>query len=148
MLNDMLSGIGHLLKVVLGNVPLLRDTTVAKSTGFDRSGLNSCVIVQAVGATSGAPSSFTSDVKMQHSDTDVDGNYVDYQPAGTAASGAITTITAANTVGRKSIDLSGAKKFVRLYEVNAFVSGTSPKVSTASLIVFGGAVEKPVQADT
>jgi hypothetical protein len=55
MLNDMLSGIGHLLKVALGNPPLLRDNTVAKSAGVDRTGFNSCVIAQYVGATSGAP---------------------------------------------------------------------------------------------
>jgi hypothetical protein len=87
-------------------------------------------------------------VKLQHSDTDVDGNYVDFKPDGTAASGAITTIAAANTMGRKSIDLSGSKKWVRLYEANAFVGGTSPKVGTGSFLLLGGAVEKPAQADT
>ena len=144
--NINLSGIGPELKIQQGSVPAAVAAGTRNGTGFSRKGFNSCVLEAQTGALSGAPTGQTVDVKLQHSDV-VGSGYVDYTPGGVAANGAVAQITAAITRKRKSIDLRGAKEFIRTVEVTGFTGGTSPTIGAANTVILGGADVLPAQAD-
>lgn len=141
MSNQLLSGIGADVKMAVGVVPAAYAAGTTNGTGFDRSGFQSCVLEVSTGALTGAPSTQTVDVKLQHSDV-VGSGYADFSPTV-----AVAQITAANTRKRKSVDLSGAKQFIRAVQVAAFTGGSSPTIGSAVTIVLGGAIERPAQAD-
>ena len=144
---ETLQGLGANLKLATGIAPQAIAAGTTNGTGVDRRGQNAVVIDVEVGATAGVPTSFTKDVKIQHSDT-VGSGYVDFVPvSGSAASGAVAQITAASSRKKKSIDLRGAKQYVRVVDVTAFVGGTSPTILTAAVMVFGAADTLPAQAD-
>jgi hypothetical protein len=135
------TAIGDHIRVIAGIAPVSSSgaTLVGANatTGFDRTGFNSCVLVAQTGL-SGAITSV--DAKIRHCDT-IGGTYTDFQPDGTAASGAITQITANSTLQSKNINLLGAKQFV---QVSLTIVGTS--VLVESHLIFGGAVTEPASA--
>lgn len=107
--------------------------------GIDRFAHNlalSCVLHNVLGATSGAPSSFTSQAKLQHSPDD--STWTDYDPPGSATVAETVALTAASTENSVAIDLSSANRYVRAVALNTFTGGTSPTVLQTCDIVFGG----------
>lgn len=140
-----MTGIGPEVKMAIGLVPAARSAGTANGTGVDRTGFHSMVLEAVTGAATGSPSAQTLDVKLQHSADN--SSWSDFQPEGTAASGAVAQIAADSTRKRKSINLTGAKQYVRAVGVTAFTGGTSPTLPSAVVMVLGGAVEQPAQSD-
>lgn len=144
-----LRGHGAEIKIVQGVLPSAAAagtvTGANNTTGVDRKGFNFAVIDVEAGAVTGAPTSQTLDVKIQHSSA-VGGTYTDFVP-GASGSGAVAQLTAANTRKRKTIDLRGALPFVRLSATTAFVGGTSPTWFQAATLILGGADSLPAQVD-
>lgn len=139
MANPNVSQIGHLISAKAGTVPVAASAGTRNGSAIDRQGMGSCVLQAQSGASSGTPTSFTLNAKLQDSDDGSTG-WADYTPpSGTAA---ITAITAVNTNAEKDIDLAGAKRYVRVQEVVAFVGGTAPTLGAATSVVLGGAVSK------
>lgn len=130
---------GAYFKVAAGNVPAAVAAGTRNSAAIDRLGYQSCKLATQTGATSGTPTSFTVNAKVQDS-ADGSTGWADYvPPRGVAADAAITALAAASAVGTKDIDLSSAKRYVRVVEVTAFVGGTAPTVGCVSELVLGGA---------
>jgi hypothetical protein len=146
MSNVMVNGIGPEVKLAIGTPA--GDIAAGTVTGaaIDRTGFDSMVLHAQTGAVAGAPDTQTVDTKVTHCDTS-GGSYTDWQPEGTAASGAVAQITAANTRKRKSMSLKGAKQFLKIVTVTAFTGGTSPKIGQAVDVILGSAVSVPAQAD-
>lgn len=109
-----------------------------KGPGLDRSAWESLLLMVQVGLATGAPASFTVDAKLQHSDTDVDGNYVDVVADVNNPAVAIAQITAASTQKHLEIALTGLKQWVRIVFTVAFSGGTSPTILLAADFVVGG----------
>lgn len=141
MANPNASQIGAYALPKQATVPAAASAGTRNSSAIDRLGYGSCVLAESVGATTGSPSSFTVDAKIQDS-ADGSTGWADYSPP-LSASAAITQITAASTIGIKNVDLSGAKRYIRVQEVVAFSGGSTPTVGVASVVVLGGAVAKP-----
>lgn len=144
-MNPAISGPGPDLKQVIGTIPASAAGAVTGSA-IDVRGYRHLLLELVVGATTGTPDSFTADAKVTHSDTEA-GSYTDYQPAGTAASGAVTQITAASTRKRKSIPLAGCKGWVKIVKTVAFVNGTSPTLPNYCGVGLSGAQVMPSQSD-
>lgn len=142
-----ISGVGLEVATRIGVDPAERSAGAANGTGIDRQGFNSCVLVAQSGAVTGAPSAQTLDVKLQHSDAQGSG-FVDYQPDGTAASGAVAQVTAASSAKKRSINLRGAKRYIRAVATVGFTGGSSPTLHSSALIVLGGADVVPVADDS
>jgi hypothetical protein len=140
------TGVGGEIKVVSGIQPKARDASTEYGTGVDRTGFASCVLQAMAGPTSGTPTTQTCDVKLQHSDASGSG-YVDFQPGGVAAAGAVAQLTAADTSKRKAINLAGAKQYIRVAAVTAFTGGTTPTFASSASLVLGGADTLPAQSD-
>lgn len=140
MSNPQLNGIGPDIKLATGLPPLNRAATTTEGTGVDRLGFGSVVIDVEAGAAEGTPDSFTLDISLEHSDSSGSG----YEAL---TGSAVTQITAASSRKRKSVSLKAAKRYIRVKPALAFVGGTTPKLNTAVVLVLGGAVESPAQAD-
>lgn len=139
MSNLNLSGIGPELKIQTGTAPVAGTAGTVNGTGFDRLGFNSCVLDVECGAATGSPSSFTLDVKLQHSDASGSG-YADLTGA------AVAQITAAGRK-RKSVNLAGAKRYIRAVTVVTLTGGSTPTLPNAAIVILGGADSVPAQAD-
>lgn len=131
------NNIGAYVKAVRGISPQDSAAATINGASIDRLGFDSCVLHHTCGAASGTPTSFTAASKLQDSD---DGSTGWADLTGAAA----TTLAADDTEAQKDIDLTGAKRYIRVVETVAFVGGTSPKVEVAATVVLGGAVTKPV----
>jgi hypothetical protein len=148
MADPRISNIGAYIKPVAGTPPAAASAATRTSSAINRlvtgSGMyQSCVLTTDTGVTSGSPTSFTVNAKIQHS-ADGSTGWADYTPpGGAAADAAITAITAASTQEKKSIDLSGAYQYVRISETVAFVGGTAPTVGACSKLILGGAPALP-----
>lgn len=136
--------IGAYLEPALGIAPLAYSAGTTNGTGIDR--LNtpsgqvyqyySGMLVEIVGVTTGAPTSFTVDAKIQDSaDNSV---FADYKPDGVNVA-AIPTIVAASTVSRINFNLTTARRYLRVVQVVAFVGGASPTVAAGAAVILGGA---------
>lgn len=129
--------IGAFLLVEVSNKPNAVAAGTRNSTGFDRTDKNlpeSAVLYASSGPVTGAPSAQTLNAKVQHSDDN--SVWSDYTPPKGVA--AITQVTAANTQAVANVDLSSAKRYVRVQEVVGFTGGTSPTLGAVSGLVFGG----------
>jgi hypothetical protein len=145
MSNLNVSGIGPEIKVLTGTPPVAQSGGAVNGTGVDRLGLDSMVLDVECGAVTGTPTSFSLDCKVQHSDDN--STFADWQPAGTAISGAIAQITTASSRKRKTVNLQGAKRYVRSVTTVAFVGGTTPTCPNAAVMVFGSPMSLPAQLD-
>lgn len=127
-------------------VPLYFSKQQAASAGLDsnkaynRTGFNSAILVVNVGEITGTPDSFSVAVKLQH--RDVGGVFADLTDA------AITSITAANSIAIKNVDLSGAKAEIQARIVVTMTGGSTPKATMSVDLVLGGAVIVPATAPT
>lgn len=140
MSNPNKSQIGAYLKATVGTVPAAPAAGTRNGAAIDRLHYGSCVLQASAGATTGTPTSFTLDAKLQDSADGTTG-WADFVPHnGTAA---VAPIAVASTQATKNIDLAGAKRFVRVVETLAFVAGTAPTLGAACSVILGGAKDKP-----
>jgi len=97
----------------------------------------SCILHQAAGAISGSPSASSITSIIEDS---VDGSTL----AGTVSgSGSPAALTAQNTESQVGVDLSAARRYVRITMTVAFTGGTSPAALVYGDLVFGGEQELP-----
>ncbi len=140
--------LGHLYKVTKGNPPAAASAGTRNGASIDRSPAggvtyHSATLYAASGAETGAPSARTLDAKIQDS-ADGSTGWADYIPPGQATVAAIAQITAANSEAEVDVDLSGAKRYVRVVETLGFTGGTSPTLGVQESVVLGGADRTPV----
>jgi hypothetical protein len=102
---------------------------------IDRQSILSALLIVSLGAVTGAPSAIAVDVKLQESDDN--STFTD------VPSGAITTLTAANTNGFLAVDLAGRKRFIKPVGQVAFTGGTSPTIGLSAHLVLGGLLTIP-----
>lgn len=131
-----LKDIGSLVKAVLGNVPVAAAAGTRNGAAIDRQGFYSCVLTAISGAVTGAPTAQTLDAKLQDS-ADGSTGWADITGA------AIAQITAVNTLAQKDVNLSAAKRWIRVVETVGFTGGTSPTLGAAEAVVLGGADTLP-----
>jgi hypothetical protein len=132
----VLQNIGALIRAVQGVVPLRSTGGTVNGPAIDRRGLLSAVLLLEVGATTGAPTSFTVDAKLQDS-ADGSTGWADIVGA------AVPRITTVNTLQFVDVNLSAARAFIRAVVVDAFTGGTAPAVDRSALVVLGGADTLP-----
>ncbi len=144
-MNPAISGPGPDIKNQIGTVPASAAATVV-GDAIDVRGFTHLVLEGVTGAATGTPTTQALDAKVTHSDSS-GGSYTDYQPGGTAASGAISQITANNTRKRKVIPLSGCKGFVKISKTLAFTGGSSPTLPHYVGVSLSGAQVMPSQTD-
>ena len=133
--------IGAGLKIVWALSPLDNSAGTRNSSAIDRAVANgnlymSCAFGGRVGAASGTPTSFSVIYKLQDS-ADGSTGWADYGAAN-------ATITTDNGDAEGDVNLSSAKRYIRVQEVTAFVDGTSPKVEGAAVVVLGGSTTNEV----
>lgn len=144
MSNLNVTGPGPELKLAIGTPPAASAAGTVNGTGVDRTGFCSCVLESVTGALTGAPATQTQDVKLQDSADNI--SFADFAPAGTG-SGAVAQITSANTRKRKSINLAGARQYIRAVTAVAFTGGTSPTMGSYAALILGAADKLAAQAD-
>jgi hypothetical protein len=103
---------------------------------IDRTGYGSCVLHHQCGDATGGPTTQTVSCKLQDS-ADGSTGWADVAGAAPAA------LTANNAAAEVDVDLSGARRYVRVVETVAFTGGTSPAIPVAGTIVLGGASALP-----
>jgi hypothetical protein len=134
-----LRNIGSYLKPVHTLSPAASSAGARNGSAVDRLGYESAQIVVQTGATTGTPTSFTVDAKIQDS-ADGSTGWADYTAPGATAVAALTTLITADSTAKFNVDLSGAKRYVRVVQTIAFVAGTSPTLLNNAAVVLGGAV--------
>jgi hypothetical protein len=128
---------GAYVKPVHALSPAASSAATRNSAAIDRLGFESAVLVVQSGATSGTPTTQTLDAKLQDS-ADGSTGWADYSPP--QGSAAVTQVTAADTTARVNVDLSGAKRYVRVAQTVAFTGGTSPTLLNNAALVLAGPV--------
>lgn len=131
-----LSDIGSLIKPVIGATANSSGTTTG--SGIDRAGYESCVLFHACGAASGSPTAQTVDSKLQDS--------ADNSTGWGDITGAVATqLTADSTSARVSVNLRDltTKRYIRVVNVVALTSGSSPKLAVQATVILGGAATLP-----
>jgi len=130
--------IGALLAIVTSVEPQSASAGTINGGSIDRqlhSMAGSCVLHQAAGAVSGAPSTTSVVTKLQHSPDN--STWADYKPDGvnTAQTAALT---AQNTEDSLAVDLTAANRYLRAVTTVTFTGGASPAALVASDVVLGG----------
>ena len=140
--------VGAYLKAEIGT-PVFSDDGAApvNGTGIDRTGHMSCVLIGQGGAATGSPTAQTADFKIQDSDT-VGGAYVDYVPeqggqVGAAALAATPQAIADDFIVTASINLRGAKAFIRVVTTVVLTAGTSPEWPVSAALLLGPKDDMP-----
>lgn len=111
-------------------------STALNGVGIDRLSYLGAVFAIEVGATTGTPTSFTVDAKLQES--------ADNTTFTDIAGATMTQITAANSHGEINLNLAGIKRYIRAVITPAFVGGTAPTVLVGASCVLGQASSLPV----
>ena len=128
---------GALRKSVFALAPVANAAGTRMGVAIDRLGYKSITILGITGATTGTPTSFTYDVKITHSDTS-GGTYTDYKYDRTNVA-QIAAATASGVLKEFDCSLAGAKRYLKLVEVTAFVGGSSPTLLGTCHVILGGA---------
>lgn len=139
---SQMKDIGELLDVVSSVLPQSSGAATLDGASVDRlahGNALSCVLHQAVGAISGAPTTASVQTKLQ--DSADNSTFADYQIGGTTQETAAAT--AQNGDQSVNIDLNGARRYIRAVTVIAFTGGTSPAALVAADLVLGGESELP-----
>jgi hypothetical protein len=102
----------------------------------------SAKLFASAGAVSGAPSALSFPFKLQHSDATGSG-WGDYTDPVTGSVPTVT-ITAQNTEGEVAVNLSAAKKYLRVYVDGVFTDGSSPELLVCAGVVLSGSTRVPV----
>lgn len=132
--------IGSVVKAVQSVRPQAAAASV-NGVSIDRLAHNmplSAVLYTALGASSGAPTSFTVTPKVQ--DSADNSTFADYLPDGVHVA-ADAALAAVNTDSNFAVNLSSARRYVRVVHTVAFVGGTSPTILTAGVLVLAGEQE-------
>ena len=129
----LLQDIGALVKAAIGNVPLSVGAQTRTGTGIDRQGYQSAVLIAVVGAGT-TP---VLDAKIQ--DSADNSTFADYTDPSTGALAAVAQITTINTIAKKAVNLSKAKRYIRVSETT-----TGTAVLAGEVVVLGGADTLPV----
>jgi len=126
-------------KAFFGTVPAAaKSAGTVNGTGIDRkpkgtTGFDSCKVTISNGVTSGTPTSFTNTVKVQ--DSADNSSFADYTPPTGSASAVNST---ASSIAELDVDLSMARRYIRVVETIAFVGGTAPTLlANETLLAFG-----------
>lgn len=128
--------IGAEIKTVAGIPPTNAGAGAINGAAIDRQGFQSCTLQAACGAASGGPSAQTVDAKLQHS-ADGSTGWADI------AGAAVTQMAADNGDEEVDVDLSVARRYLRVVSTVALTGGTTPKLPVAATVVLGGADETP-----
>lgn len=140
--------LGNVFGKAIGTEPLANSAGTRNGTGVDRATPGGtlflgCTLQAIIGTVTGSPSSFTADFKLQ--DSADNSTFADYvPPGGVAADAAVTQQTAGSAIVDVDIDISGARRYIRVVEVIAITGGTSPKVPASSTLLLYGADRTPV----
>ncbi len=129
------SNIGALIKAVPGVAPAAQSAGAVNGAAIDRLGYLSCVLAVITGAVTGTPSAQSSTCQIEHSDDGLS-NWG-------ALTGAQVAVTGANSIGQVDVDLSGAKRYIRVVNTTAFTGGTTPTLASGATVVLGGADKLP-----
>lgn len=138
----VLTDINAYIKPVVGVVPTASAAATINGASIDRINYQSAVLVANTGAETGSPSARSLNAKIQHS-TDGSTGWNDYTDPTTGAVAAITAITAASTQAKVAVNLSAAKRYIRVVETVAFTGGTSPTLAVSGHVILGGALVTP-----
>jgi hypothetical protein len=113
-------------------------TVAVNGMGIDTMGFDSAMVTLEVGAVSGAPTSFTVDLKLQESDNNTTWNDV----IGTV----IPTITVPNVSAQMRIDglSTTRKRYLRVVATPVFNAGMSPSIQISAHVMLGQAYNAPV----
>lgn len=139
--------IGAYLKSVIGTPAIASDAETVNGAAIDREGHQSCVLICQGGAATGSPTGQTANFKIQD-DAASGGSYADYTPpqggqVGSPADAEITEQTADDFLVKLNVDLSGAKRYIRVVSVVTLTAGTSPLWPISSAILLGPKDELP-----
>ena len=127
----------------VGAIPTQPTEITAYTAYVTPSGIyNSANVLLAVGTATGAPTTQSTTIKVQHSDDASFSTDINDAPA-TAYLDPIPTLTANNTNANFDIDLAGLKRYIRVVVTVAFTGGTTPAQFVASSIVLGDAITDP-----
>lgn len=96
----------------------------------------------SAGLSTGTPTSFSFPFKLQTSDALASG-WADYTDPKTGSVPTVT-LTAVSTSGAINVDLSNAKRYLRLSLDGTFVGGSSPTLQVSAGIVLMGSTQGPV----
>jgi uncharacterized protein with PIN domain len=132
-MNRTLHSAAHVKNAVLGT------QVAATKTGdaIDRFNYRDAILHALVANVTGAPTAQELTIKIQHSDTDVAGDFVD---------AAIQNIPSTLTVtgeGELHVNLDGFKQYVRVVASLNFTGGTSPKADVIVTAVLGNMYSNP-----
>ncbi len=139
--------LGSLIRGTKGNPPASVAAGTRNGAAIDRSPAGGVhfaglALYAAAGVLTGAPTAMTMDAKVQDS-ADGSTGWADYKPDGVTVA-AIPQITAANAEAEIDVDLSGAKRYVRIVETVGFTAGTSPLLGAQETVILYGADRTPV----
>lgn len=109
-------------------------TGLVSGIAVDRKGDLSCSVITQIGAATGSPTSFIVTTTVEDS---ADGS-TDWQIIATS-----NDLLVDNSIGKLDVDLSSARKFIRISAVPVFVGGTVPTIDIAANGVISGANEYP-----
>jgi hypothetical protein len=113
----------------------------ASKTGdvIDRFNYRDAIVHVLAANVTGAPTAQEVTVKIQHSDTELAGDFVD-----AAVQGVPTALTVAQE-GELHVNLDGLKQYIRIVANVAFTGGTTPKADIVGTVVLGNMVSNPVR---
>lgn len=122
------------ISVLPGNSP---QAYTADGTGIviDRKGYLSAKVLLAIGAIGGEPSAASVKAVVYHGDAANLSDAAVFQPDGSNVE--TSSLSTADTNTSKYVDLTGAKRYIRLAFDTAFTGGTTPSIIIASAVVLG-----------
>lgn len=125
--------IGELVKAVVGIRPAAAVAAgVINSPAIDRAGAQSCEVLVATGAETGAPTARAVATKVQDSADGATG-WADIPGATTP------DVTAVNSEQATALNLTASTKpWIRLVHTVSFTGGTTPAIFVGSTVVLGG----------
>lgn len=112
-------------------------SAVDRMAGGGNVGYMSAKVVVQGGAASGTPSAQSITSTLQDS-ADGSTGWADVTDADGNAIGELAVISADDGISSLNVDLSRAKRYLRVESVIAFTGGTSPEVVHSACIVLGG----------
>lgn len=130
--------INSLLSVATSVAPQAATASV-NGSGIDRAShsmAGCCSLHTALGAVSGAPTSFSVQSKIQHSVDNA--TWSDYKPDGVNVAQDAAALTAASTEHQTGVDLTAADRYIRVVSTISFTGGTSPSVEVAADVILAG----------
>jgi len=133
--------LGYSIKTVPGVAPASNQAGTVNGSAIDRINFDSIVLFGQTGPVSGSPTSFSIIYKVQHCDAS-GGTYTDYIPPN-ASTVAQIVLDAASQSKELTVNIRGAKQFIRIVQVAAFTGGSTPAALASSAVTLGGAYKLP-----